>query len=51
MAVFMTSNDNSAPINPDGLITAAERGEAFIMARFDTHTVGSQVLVLPRDLK
>jgi hypothetical protein len=28
-------------------VTAANRGEAFIMARFETHTVGSQVLVLP----
>jgi hypothetical protein len=47
LATFMTSNDNSAPITPDGLVTAGDRGEAFIMARFDTHTVGSQTLVLP----
>jgi hypothetical protein len=51
LAVFMTSNDNSAPVNPDGLVTAAARGEAFVMARFETHTVGSQVLVLPKDLQ
>ena len=51
LAVFMSSNDNSADISPDGLITAAARGEAFVMARFETHTVGSQVLVLPKDLK
>lgn len=51
LVTFMTSNDNSAPLNPDGLLTAAARGEAFIMARFDTHTVGSQVLVLPKDLQ
>ncbi|MFO0868942.1 MAG: DUF1553 domain-containing protein [Pirellulales bacterium] len=50
LVTFMTSNDNSAPINADGLVTAAARGEAFVMARFDTHTVGSQVLVLPKDL-
>ena len=50
LATFMTSNDNSAPITPDGLITAAARGEAFIMARFETHTVGNQVLALPKDL-
>ena len=37
--------------HPDGLVTAGDRGEAFVMARFDTHTVGSQVLVLPKDLK
>jgi hypothetical protein len=51
LAVFLTSNDNSAPISPDGLVTAAARGEAFIMARFSTFTVGSQVLVLPKDLQ
>jgi hypothetical protein len=50
LATFMTSNDNSAPITIDGLITAGARGEAFIMARFETHTVGNQVLVLPKDL-
>jgi len=51
LAVFLTSNDNSAPINEDGLVTAAKRGEAFVMARFETKTVGSQVLVLPEELK
>ena len=51
LATFMTSNDSSAPINEGGLVTAAARGEAFVMARFDTHTVGSQVLVLPKDLQ
>ncbi|HEX7378439.1 MAG TPA: DUF1549 and DUF1553 domain-containing protein [Pirellulales bacterium] len=51
LAVFLTSNDNSAAITPDGLVTAANRGEAFVMARFETHTVGSQVLALPKDLQ
>ncbi len=51
LVVFLTNNDNSAPISADGLVTAAARGEAFIMARFATHTVGSQVLVLPKDLQ
>jgi hypothetical protein len=50
LTTFMTNNDNSAPITPDGLVTAAARGEAFIMARFETHTVGSQCLVLPKDM-
>lgn len=50
LATFITNNDNSAPLNQDGLVTAAARGEAFIMARFETHTVGNQVLVLPKDL-
>lgn len=51
LAVFLTSNDNSAPVNADGLVTAANRGEAFLMARYDTHTVGSQFLVLPKEVK
>lgn len=51
LVVFLTNNDNSAPISADGLVTAAARGEAFIMARFATFTVGSQVLVLPKSLQ
>ena len=51
LAVFLTSNDNSGAINPDGLVTAGARGEAFVMARFETKTIGSQVLVLPKDLQ
>jgi hypothetical protein len=51
LAVFMSNNDNSAKITPDGKVTASKRGEAFVMARFATFTVGSQVLVIPKGLK
>ena len=51
LAVFITSNDNSGPIDENGLVKGAARGEAFVMARFETKTVGSQVLVLPKDLQ
>ncbi len=51
LAVFLTNNESSAAISPDGLVTAGQRGEAFVMARFETFTVGSQVLVLPKGLK
>jgi hypothetical protein len=51
LAVFLTNNDNSAPITQDGLVTAGARGEAFVMARFETHTVGNQVLALPKGLQ
>ncbi len=51
LAVFMSNNDNSATAEPTGRVTAANRGEAFVLARFDTYTVGSQVLVLPADLE
>jgi len=51
LALFLTNNETSAAITPAGLVTAGARGEAFVMARFETHTVGSQVLVLPKGLK
>lgn len=51
LAVFLTNNDNSAAIDADGLVTANNRGEAFLMCRFETHTVGSQALALPKDLQ
>ena len=50
LAVFMTNNDNSATVSQDGVVTAKNRGEAFIMARFETHTTGSQFIVLPQGL-
>jgi hypothetical protein len=51
LAVFMSNNENSAGIIAGGLVTAANRGEAFMMGRFDTVTVGVQVLVLPKGLQ
>ncbi len=51
LSIFLTNNESSATISQDGLVTAAQRGEAFVMARFETFTVGSQVLVLPKGLK
>ena len=47
LALYLSNNDNSAGINAEGLVTSANPGEAFVMARFSTHTVGSQVIVLP----
>ncbi|HKQ39147.1 MAG TPA: cell surface protein, partial [Verrucomicrobiae bacterium] len=43
LAVFMSNNDVAAKVSETGLITAANRGEAFVMARFAAFTVGSQV--------
>jgi len=48
---FISNNDNSATVTPDGRITADKRGEAFILARFEGKTVASQVLVLPADVQ
>jgi hypothetical protein len=47
LAVFLTSNENSAAVTPNGLITCGKRGEAFVMARFATFTVGTPVIVIP----
>lgn len=51
LAAFTTSNETSVTVDELGLVTAGERGEAFIMARFDVHTIGGQVLALPKGLQ
>lgn len=51
LALFLSSNDSSAKIGKDGTITTGQRGEAFVMARFATYTVGAQVIVIPKGLK
>lgn len=51
LSAFMTNNETSAAVDKLGNVTAGQRGEAFIMARFETKTEGRQVLVLPKDLK
>ena len=51
LALFLTNNENSAAISEDGIVTAGSRGEAYVMARFATHTVGSQYIVLPKGLQ
>ncbi|MDA1051712.1 MAG: DUF1549 and DUF1553 domain-containing protein [Planctomycetota bacterium] len=51
VAYFLSNNDNSAVIEQNGVVTAANRGEAFIMARFETHTVGTHFIVLPKGLQ
>jgi hypothetical protein len=51
LALFLSNNDTSATISPEGMVTAGDRGEAFVMARFATFTVGAQVIVLPKGLQ
>lgn len=50
-AVFLSSNDSSAKIEQDGTVKTGQRGEAFVMARFATFTVGAQVIVIPKGLQ
>ena len=49
LCTFITNNESAAKVTKSGLVTADKRGEAFIMARFDSYTVGSQVLSIPKD--
>jgi len=51
LAVFLSNNDTSATVDTNGLITAHERGESYIMARFETHTVGRHFITLPKGLQ
>jgi len=51
LALFLSNNDTSATISPEGIVTAGDRGEAFVMARFATFTVGAQIIVLPKGLQ
>ncbi|MEQ9409848.1 MAG: DUF1549 domain-containing protein [Fuerstiella sp.] len=51
LAYFSSNNETAAEITQEGIVTAHERGEAFIMARFETHTVGSHFIVLPKGLQ
>ena len=51
LAYFASNNDNAASVTESGLVTAHNRGEVFITARFDTHTVGIPFVVVPKDLE
>jgi hypothetical protein len=53
LALFMSNNDTAAKVaaDGDGTVTAGERGEAFVMARFHTFTLGVPVITLPKGQK
>lgn len=51
MSLFLSSNDGSAKIDKEGMITTGQRGEAYVMARYATYTVGTQVIVIPKGLQ
>lgn len=50
MAVFISNNEGSVRAAEDGSVTAGQRGEAFVQARFGEFNVGAQVIVVPKDL-
>ena len=51
LCLFLSNNETSAKIDLNGNVTAGQRGEAFVMARFATFTVGSQVIVIPKGVQ
>jgi hypothetical protein len=51
LALFLSNNDNAAKIDGDGSVTAGDRGEAFVMARFHTFTIGVPFITLPKGLQ
>jgi hypothetical protein len=46
---YGSNNDPVAKVAPTGLVTGGSRGEAFIMARYDTITVGRPTVVIPKN--
>ncbi len=50
LSAWMSNNETSAAIDKSGQVIAGARGEAFVLARFETKTEGRQALVLPKDL-
>jgi hypothetical protein len=50
LAVFLGNNDATARVSEDGTVTAGQRGEAFIQARFAEFNVGAQIIVIPKNL-
>ena len=51
LALFLSNNDNAAKIDGDGVVTGGDRGEAFVMARFHTFTIGVPLITLPKGLQ
>ncbi len=47
LAVLDATDKASAPIDASGVVTSGMKGEAFVMARFGTFAVVSQIIVLP----
>ncbi|HEV2392871.1 MAG TPA: DUF1549 and DUF1553 domain-containing protein [Verrucomicrobiae bacterium] len=50
LTVFLSNNEGAARVAEDGTVTAGQRGEAFIQARFGEFNVGAQIIVIPANL-
>ncbi len=51
LALFSSNNDGTASVSKQGVVTSGDRGEAFVLARFDVYSITSQILVIPDKLK
>lgn len=51
LALLSSSDDQTLKVDEHGTATAAARGEVYVMARFGTFAVVSQVIVLPAESK
>jgi len=49
LSTFISNNDNSADVSEAGVIASGNRGEAFVMARFDSFSEGIPVIALPAE--
>ena len=47
---YGSNNDSSVGITSSGNAASGQRGESFVMARYDTITVGVPVVVIPKNL-
>jgi hypothetical protein len=50
LALFLGNNETVARVSEEGCVSAGQRGEAFIQARFAEFNVGAQVIVVPKGL-
>ncbi len=51
LVIFSSNNDPTAAVTKGGLVTSGDRGEAFVLARFDVYSIVSQIIVIPDGLK
>ncbi len=47
---YGSNNDSSVAITSSGNTASGQRGESFVMARYDTITVGVPIVVIPKNL-
>ena len=49
LALYLTNNKTVADIDDQGSVTAGDKGDTFVFARFAKFTTGAEVIVLPND--